>query len=30
MELTDKLIALLKKGAPVYGTIQNLFQRMMP
>lgn len=27
MELTDKLIALLKKGAPVYGTIQKSFSK---
>ena len=27
MKLTDKLIALLKKGAPVYGTIQKSFSK---
>ena len=27
MELTDKLIALLKKGTPVYGTIQKSFSK---
>lgn len=27
MNLTDKLIALLKKGAPVYGTIQKSFSK---
>ena len=27
MELTDKLIALLKKGVPVYGTIQKSFSK---
>ena len=27
MKLTDKLIALLKKGDPVYGTIQKSFSK---
>jgi len=27
MNLTDKLIALLKRGAPVYGTIQKSFSK---
>jgi hypothetical protein len=27
MELTDKLIALLKRGTPVYGTIQKSFSK---
>jgi len=27
MELTDKLIALVKKGAPVCGTIQKSFSK---
>jgi len=27
MNLTDKLIALLKRGTPVYGTIQKSFSK---